>query len=120
VDVSSVSIVDSGERVEFPSGMVRDSVEGKPDYTLIPIDMLTRWAKHMTLGAEKYGRENWRLACTEEEMLRFRSSAFRHFVQWLNEEGDEDHAAAVLFNISAAEYVAAKLTDDDGYPDSFA
>jgi hypothetical protein len=43
-----------------------------------------------------------------EEYERFRESAFRHFLQWFNGETDEDHAAAVYFNINGAEYVLAR------------
>lgn len=100
---------DSGERAEFASGMVRDTNSGKPDYTLCDLDMLKRWAYLMTRGKEKYGRENWRKANSKEELERFNESAFRHFIQWLSGEKDEDHAAAVFFNIAAAEYVKGKL-----------
>lgn len=106
---------DSGKRQEYKSGMRRDTQDGKPDFYLclsdVPYDeqMLTRWAALMTRGMEKYGRRNWQLAASEEELERFKSSAFRHFVQWISGEDDEDHAAACLFNISAAEYVKYKL-----------
>lgn len=94
---------DSGKRQDYASGMRRDTQEGKPDYTLIWEPMLTRWAALMTRGAEKYGRNNWQLANSEEELERFKSSAFRHFVQWVRGDEDEDHGAAVMFNIAAAE-----------------
>ena len=94
---------DSGERQEYPSGMHRDVTTGKPDYSLVDLAMLTRWAGLMTRGAEKYGRQNWQKADSTEELYRFKASAFRHFVQWISGERDEDHAAAVLFNIAAAE-----------------
>jgi hypothetical protein len=107
---------DSGKRQEYPSGMRRDLQEGKPNFYLIlpkdiPYDaqLLTRWASLMTRGVEKYGIRNWEKARSEEELERFKSSAFRHFIQWLCEEDDEDHAAAVLFNINAAEYLKTKL-----------
>lgn len=105
---------DSGERQEYASGMRRDTQAGKPDFYLclagIPYDdeMLTRWAGLMTRGAEKYGSRNWQLADSTAELERFKSSAFRHFVQWISGETDEDHAAAVFFNITAAEYVKHK------------
>lgn len=105
---------DSGERVEYSSGMHRDVTDGKPDFSLILADvpyseqMLTRWAKLMERGATKYGRRNWQLARTDEEIERFKASAFRHFVQWITDENDEDHAAAVMFNINAAEFVKTK------------
>jgi len=103
---------DSGERQEYPSGMRRDAQTGKPDFALllqdgVPYDaqMLTRWAALMARGAEKYGRRNWQLADSAEELDRFKASAFRHFLQWITGEVDEDHAAAVFFNVTAAEYV---------------
>lgn len=102
-------VKDSGYRQEYASGMRRDTQSGKPDYTLLPEPMLTRWADHMTKGAEKYGRRNWQLADSEEELERFMASAFRHFVQWQRGDSDEDHAAAVMFNIAAAEHVKVKL-----------
>ena len=71
--------------------------------------LLTRWAELMTRGADKYGKRNWQLACSDDELDRFKSSAFRHFIQWILNEDDEDHAAAVFFNLNAAEYVKWKI-----------
>lgn len=103
------TVKDSGARKEYPSGMRRDTQEGKPDYSLLNEAMLTRWAAHITKGAEKYGRRNYELANSEEEMERFVASAFRHFIQWWRGDRDEDHGAAVFFNIAAAEMVRDKL-----------
>ena len=104
--MSDYKVNDSGERVEYPSGMVRDTQEGKTNYALIRDGvMFHRWAEHLTKGAEKYGKRNWCLANSPEEMERFVESACRHFEQWLLGEDDEDHAAAVMFNIDAAETV---------------
>lgn len=47
---------------------------------------------------------NWEKASTQDEIDRFKESAFRHFMQWFFGENDEDHAAAVFFNITGAEY----------------
>lgn len=100
---------DSGKRADFKSGMRRDLEQGKPRYDLIYRPILKRWAGLMARGAEKYGENNWCKANSEEELKRFKSSAFRHFMQWLEGEDDEDHAAAVLFNIAAVEYMKHKL-----------
>jgi len=103
-------VKDSGNRQEFDSGMVRDTTNGKTDYTrCLEGPMLERWAIHLAKGAIKYpdvapGKANWTLAEGSEEWLRFRQSALRHMIQWLNGETDEDHAAAVFFNINGAEY----------------
>ena len=106
---------DSGKRVAFKSGMHRDTTEGKPRYDLIiPLDtsehMLKRWAELMERGQVKYGPRNWEKASSQEELERFRASAFRHFIQWFSGEEDEDHAAAVLFNIQGVEYVKGRLS----------
>lgn len=106
-------VKDSGIREEYESGMRRDTQEGKPDYTLIDLDFLTRLANHLVKGAMKYGEDNWRLANSESELKRFRKSAFRHLVQWLKGECDEDHASAVVFNIMCAEYVKERLKEND-------
>lgn len=108
-------IKDSGKRQAYKSGMVRDVQDDKPDFSLILADipyeeqMLTRFAEHMTKGAKKYGRRNWQLANSTEEMERFRASAFRHFMQWFHGILDEDHAAAVYYNIMAFEATKYKL-----------
>lgn len=108
----SFTVKDSGARVDYPTGFRRDTEEGKPDITLVPREGLRRYAMHLTRGAAKYGADNWRLACTEEEMRRFQRSGFRHFLQWLDGERDEDHASAAKFNIDAAEYVRGILDGD--------
>lgn len=105
---------DSGKRQEYNSGMRRDVQGGKPRYDLIvPLncekDMLTRWAELMDRGQKKYGYRNWELANSEEELIRFKASAFRHFMQWFKCMEDEDHASAVYFNIQCAEYVKEKI-----------
>jgi hypothetical protein len=111
------AVKDSGERKKFASGVVRDVTDGKVQYhRVMDGPMLVRWAEHLTKGAVKYpdvkpGVPNWLLASGEEEYQRFRESAVRHFVQWYNGERDEDHAAAVFFNINGAEYVRGKLEE---------
>lgn len=102
-------VKDSGVREEYPSGMRRDTQDGKPDYTLIDIPFLTRLANHLVKGAKKYGEDNWRLANSEGEYKRFKKSAFRHLLQWLSGLVDEDHAMATVFNIMCAEYVKERL-----------
>ncbi len=111
-------VKDSGERQEFASGMVRDTQTGKPEYIRVfDGPMLDRWAEHLTKGAAKYpdvrpGTANWTLASGAGELERFRASAARHFRQWLRGDTDEDHAAAVFFNINGAEYVREKIASE--------
>lgn len=104
---------DSGKRVDYISGMRRDTDENKPRYDLIWIPMLTRWADLMARGAVKYGENNWQLANSKKEANRFRASAFRHFIQWMNGELDEDHAVAVMFNLTAYEHTIEKVKNEE-------
>jgi dATP/dGTP diphosphohydrolase len=106
---------DSGQRQEYPTGMRRDTRDGKPRFDLLILrdlpyeaQPLTRLAALMARGAGKYGERNFEKASTEEELNRFRESAFRHMMQWLAGETDEDHMAAVMFNLAAAEMVRYK------------
>ncbi len=104
-------VKDSGKRKDFKSGMRRDTDENKPRFDLIialniPYEktMLYRWGMLMKNGMVKYGERNWEKANSQEELNRFKASAFRHFMQWFTRADDEeDHAAAVMFNINAAE-----------------
>lgn len=101
---------DSGQRKEFASGMKRDVTTGKILWHLVNSGpMLKRWAELLTRGAEKYDADNWMKANGDEELKRFKESAFRHFMQWYNNETDEDHGAAVMFNINGAEYTKTKI-----------
>lgn len=108
--VAEFEIKDSGERQSFASGMVRDIAEDKIDFSLaLDGPMFRRYAEHLTAGAKKYAKRNWMQADGQEELDRFMESAFRHFLQWYQGDRDEDHAAAVIFNINGAEYVRDKM-----------
>ncbi len=106
---------DSGQRESLANGMVRDISTDKDDWTLL-LDgpMLTRWLGLLTRGAKKYGPRNWCLAMASTDMAarkktsdRFVESAFRHFMQWVQGDRSEDHAAAVIFNINGWEAMRA-------------
>lgn len=107
---------DSGQRETYSTGMVRDVQDGKARHDLLwPVGVpyeeqfLTRVAQLLARGAEKYGERNWEKARTQEEIERFRASGARHFAQWLAGELDEDHAAAVVFNLLAFETTAHRM-----------
>jgi Domain of unknown function (DUF5664) len=94
----------------YRSGVTRSPKENKDDFTLVRDGPLfLRWVKHLNLGANRHAPRNWMLAESMEDLDRFRESAARHFEQWLAGEDDEDHAAAILFNINGAEYVKDRL-----------
>lgn len=106
-------VKDSGQRATFESGMVRDTTDDKVDYTLaLDGPMFKRLAEHLTKGAKKYEKRNWMKAAGQEELERFKESAVRHFLQWYWGDTDEDHAAAVYFNINGAEYVKERMANE--------
>ena len=96
--------------VELPSGMNRDTEEGKLDYTLIMDGpMYDRWAAHLTAAVPTRGERNWMKAHTEQDYARFRRSLSRHMRQYFRGDVDEDHAAAIFFNLNGAEHVKEQL-----------
>lgn len=114
---------DSGQRAVFSTGMHRDTNVGKARFNLmfpkgVPYheQMITRLAELYGRGAVKYAARNWEQARTAEELERFEESAARHFAQWIAGETDEDHAAAVMFNIIGAEFVKYHLRQAEAGP----
>ena len=107
---------DSGARQEYESGMHRDLEDGKPRFDLLIPEgvpyadqMLTRFAALMERGAVKYTARNCESATGPDEMARFRfTRPAGQMTQWIMGEQDEDHAAAVFFNVTAAETLAHK------------
>lgn len=106
-----------GKRTTFSSGMVRDSAAGRVQYwRILEGPMFDRWAHHLTKASARYpdvqlGRANWTLANSRDEYQRFKESAFRHFISWYRGETNEDHAAAIFFNVNGAEYVKEQLQE---------
>jgi hypothetical protein len=118
--------------------MVRDADAGdKTDYTSVMFGpMFERWAVHCTKGRVKYpdsapGIPNWTLASSIAEWLHARGSLLRHTMAFLRGETDEDHAAAIMFNVNVMEYVrerigwapdvfiAAPVSEDNAGPEYF-
>jgi hypothetical protein len=111
-------IKDSGARNTYPSGMQREPEQPHQMLWTLLLDgpMLFRWVLQMTRGAQKYSPRNWTRAIEskdkdEREVVkaRFRESAFRHFMAWVTGMTDEDHAAALFFNVNG--YEAMRGTD---------
>lgn len=106
-------------RVNFAGGGLREPQDDKIRYDLLmPIGVplwrqfLTRCALHMGQSLKKYPERNWEQFADLEAYDRCKASAFRHFMAWMAEETDEDHAAAVFFNLMAAEHVKSKIDND--------
>jgi len=113
------AVIDTGNKKEFESGMVRNSAEGKVEFDRVfDGPLFERWATHLTRGAAVYpdlpdGRPNWTLANGQAELNRFRRSAVRHFVQAIRGDTDEDHFAAVCFNMNGMLYVQQRMAENN-------
>jgi hypothetical protein len=96
--MAKFSTHDSGERRKFATGAVRDTDSDKPRFDLIPPHALQRVAELYTRGAAKYGENNWHKGIPSQQML---ASAMRHMEAYRRGETDEDHLAAVVWNVLA-------------------
>lgn len=90
-------VQDSGERIKFPTGAVRDRVAGKGRYDLIEPELMFRLATHYENGSIKYGDRNWEKGIPVHDLL---NSAERHLIKYKAGWQDEDHLAAVVWNIA--------------------
>lgn len=73
--------------------------QNKPEYGLLPPKALEDVVKVLTFGAQKYGRDNWRLV--EEAERRYFDAAQRHLWAWkrgqtFDTESGEPHLAHAL------------------------
>jgi hypothetical protein len=103
-------VKDSGEeRQEFGTGSVRDTREGKGRFDLIPTYPMRRLARHFENGAKKYGERNWEKG---QPLSRYLDSAERHLMAVKDGDWDEDHEAAVIWNMMA--FLATKDWIDRG------
>ena len=91
-----MTLEDSGERIDYGTGAVRDISSGKGRYDLIPPYPLKRLAIHYENGAEKYEERNWEKGIPTSRCF---SSAIRHLYRWLDGERGEDHLSAAVWNI---------------------
>ena len=76
--------------------------------------IIDRYAILMMKGAVKYSEGNWLKAQGEAEFKRFKASFSRHLIKYLRGMTDEDHVAAMVFNLNGAEYVLAKMAAKKG------
>ena len=90
------------------NGGNRDIAEDKLDYTLLPITALNRITQHYVNGLKKYGRDNWKKLSTPEDIERYKQSMFRHLIQYLEGQDNEDHLAAIVWNAMSLLYFEEK------------
>ncbi len=89
-------VKDSGEHTSFPTGARRDDRAGKGRYDLVSPFALARLARHYENGAAKYEDRNWEKGLP---LSRFWDSAARHLQRYLAGDTEEDHLAAVAWNV---------------------
>lgn len=100
-----MKILDSGERTQFNTGAVRDMHEGKGRFDLLPMCVIKRLAKHGEKGSVKYGERNWEKGIPAHS---FADSAFRHLVNYLDGEKNEDHLIAAIWNLCGLAWTEEK------------
>lgn len=83
---------------KFKGGSKRDSNIGKIRPDLISPYMLKALGRVLAEGAKHYGERNWEKNMPSSVL---KESASRHYVSWMNDEIDEDHAAKLIFNAMA-------------------
>jgi hypothetical protein len=88
-------VKDSGKRLQYAGGAVRDTAKGKGRYDLLPAYAMYRLAAHYENGAQKYTDRNWEKGIPTS---RFMDSALRHLFQYLGGDRSEDHIAAAAWN----------------------
>ena len=97
---------DSGERIEFKTGAIRDTTTGKGRYDLLSSIAIKRLAQHSGNGGIKYEDRNWEKGIP---LKRFLDSALRHMFQLLEGGDAEDHAAAAMWNIQGFIHTQEKI-----------
>lgn len=102
-------LADGGNRQQFESGAMREPEDGKLRYDLVSPVALRRLALNMTKGAEKYGPHNWNKGMPTSRML---SAAMRHLELAREGNKDEDHWAALVFNIFGIMHFEGTEWDD--------
>lgn len=89
---------------KFKTGSIRDSQEGKPDFVeTISFTAHERFARYMTGKKKKYGAGNFKkgipIESYEKSLLRHVDKYFRNKYENGNDELNEDHLAAIRFNV---------------------
>lgn len=100
-----VTIKDSGDRTQFPTGAVRDMHEGKGRFDLLPMCVLMRLAKHYENGSRKYPERSWELGIPCHS---FADSALRHICKYMDGQKDEDHLIAAIWNLCGLAWTEEK------------
>ncbi len=89
---------------KWKTGAIRDTQEGKPDFIeTISFTALHRFAVYMTGKKKKYGSGNFKkgipIESYEKSLMRHIDKYMRNKFENGKDELNEDHLAAMIFNI---------------------
>lgn len=87
---------DTGKRILFKTGAMREPKDGKGRFDLISPHFLRRLAIVGEKGSIKYAPRNWEKGIP---VWGCYSAAIRHLCQWMLGMEDEDHLAHAAWNI---------------------
>lgn len=110
----TAKLKDSGQRSTYSSGAQRDNSEGKGRFDLIPFQSMMRLARHYEAGAKKYSDRNWEKGMN---ISRYCDAAMRHLVKYIAGWNDEDHLAAVAWNVFAIMHHENKFPELQDLPE---
>jgi hypothetical protein len=99
------------DNIEYEGWAKRENKIWKIRYDLIPIEYIKRIAWLYTRWAEIYWVRNWEKGVSEEYIDKMKQSLWRHFIQYLDWDTDEDHLAAVCFNLFWHDFLTNKLKE---------
>lgn len=89
---------DGGARMTYDTGAMREPSTNKGAYELVSPFALERIAIWYELGARKYADRNWEKGIPFNRLIQ---SAIRHLIRWMKGDREEDHLAAVCWNVMA-------------------
>jgi len=92
------NILDSGRRRDFGTGAVRDVVDDKGRFDLMPPRAERELSIHFQQGAKKYADRNWEKGIP---LGVFYDSLRRHLGKIMMKEHDERHDRAMAWNAMA-------------------
>lgn len=101
---------DGGARMTYNGGGMREPSTGKGAYELVSPFALERIAKWYELGAQKYADRNWEKGIPFGRLIQ---SGLRHMIRWMQGRRDEDHLAAVCWNVMAMMHFEETGQDGD-------
>lgn len=107
------------EMSHHSDGVVRDTTKGKVKFPLVfpkgvakKDQLFWRVAMLYTTGGERYGDRNWENSEGEDTLAHHEEALWRHFMSfYFEEDTEEDHAAAIVWNINAVELTRRKIRE---------